>query len=152
VTPIQVPREVLGIAEATFVANGTRGLETTAMLRANSSGIVTGIVIPDQVANPFPRCWVEVTHRGKLELAAALEQGETYVARIHSHPGAAFHSATDDRNPALTYEGALSIVVPNFGAGLTSGLAESAVYRRSNRRWVELPPGPDRDVHVCVHD
>ncbi|MDE0653227.1 MAG: Mov34/MPN/PAD-1 family protein [bacterium] len=151
-TPIRIPRDVLGIAEATFLANGTRGLETTGMLRANSSGIVTGIVIPDQVANPFPLCWVEVTRRGKFELAAALEQGETYVARIHSHPGAAFHSETDDRNPALTYEGALSIVVPNFGAGLASGLEESAIYRRSSRSWVELPPGPDRDAYVRADD
>ena len=151
-TPIRIPRDVLVVAEATFLANGAGGLETTAMLRANNAGMVTGIVVPDQVANPAPCCWVEVTRKGKLELAAALEPDEIYVARIHSHPGAAFHSATDDRNPSLTYEGALSIVVPNFGAGLASGLEDSAVYRRSDRRWVELPPGAERDAYVRVDD
>ena len=51
-TPIRIPQDVLVVAEATFLANGAGGLETTAMLRANNAGKVTGIVIPDQVANP----------------------------------------------------------------------------------------------------
>jgi proteasome lid subunit RPN8/RPN11 len=151
-TLITIPHYVLAEAEAVFVANGLDGFETTAMLRADRSGAVNAIVIPDQIAGASPLCWVEVTHQGKLELATALGQDEVYVARIHSHPGAAFHSYTDDRNPALNYPGALSIVVPNFGRDLSTGIDKCAIYRRSNQRWVELPPGPSRDTYIIFHD
>ena len=40
-----------------------------------------------------------MTERGKLDLAAALTDTTTYVARIHSHPHEAFHSVTDDAKP-----------------------------------------------------
>ena len=151
-TPITIPRHVLAEAEVAFVANGRNGFETTAMLRAELSGTVNAIVIPDQIAGASPLCWVEVTHQGKLELATALGRDELYVARIHSHPGAAFHSYTDDRNPALNYPGALSIVVPNFGKDLSKGIDKCAIYRRSNQRWIELPPGPERDAYITSHD
>src|SRR5271165_7512417 len=55
--------------------------------------------------------------------------GWRYLARVHNHPVAAFHSRTDDANPALSHEGAISIVVPYFGLGLRRGLAACAVYR-----------------------
>src|SRR5688572_743463 len=108
--PLVVPVEVLDDARKFFEDCGSRGCEGTAMLAASAAGI--RLVIPDQEATPAPYCSVEVSLQGKLELAGALGPGETYVSRIHSHPELAFHSATDDRNPALTHEGALSIVVP----------------------------------------
>ena len=42
---------------------------------------------------------LEVTRRGQLQLATALGPDDLYVARIHSHPGEAFHSPADDANP-----------------------------------------------------
>ncbi len=36
------------------------------------------------------------------------------VAQVHTHPGAAFHSRTDDQFPVLPRVGLLSLVVPNF--------------------------------------
>src|SRR6266567_1599435 len=67
---------------------------------------------------------------------------------VHSHPAAAFHSPTDDANPALSHEGAVSVVVPYFGLGLRRGLAACAVYRLSAGRWRPLPAGADRDRWV----
>jgi hypothetical protein len=64
-----------------------------------------------------------------VQLAAVLGRGERYLVRAHSHPGNAFHSDTDDRNPALTFIGALSIVAPFFGLGLRHGLDACAVLR-----------------------
>ena len=79
---------------------------------------------------------MEVTEKGKLDLAVGLGSNKQYVARIHSHPVEAFHSATDDANPALTHDGALSIVVPFFGLGLRHGLDSCAVYRLLGGRWI----------------
>jgi hypothetical protein len=93
-------------------------------------------------------CSVEVTQEGKDELLTSLDRSERYLLRVHSHPGEAFHSATDDRNPALTHNGALSIVVPFFGLGLQQGLDACAVYRLTSGRWLELPPGAERSAWV----
>ncbi len=38
-------------------------------------------------------------------------------AQVHTHPGSAFHSATDDMWPMVGTVGFLSIVVPRFGNG-----------------------------------
>ena len=81
---------------------------------------------------------MEVTLKGKLELAAALNRDEFYIARIHSHPGAAFHSGTDNRNLVLTAEGAWSFVVPRFGAGLRKGIRECGVYKYRHGVWTQL--------------
>ena len=37
--------------------------------------------------------------------------------QVHTHPGRAFHSATDDRFPIVHLPGFLSLVIPNFGLG-----------------------------------
>ena len=41
-------------------------------------------------------------------------------AQIHTHPGEAFHSASDDRWPIVSQAGFISIVLPNFAIGRTS--------------------------------
>lgn len=37
--------------------------------------------------------------------------------QVHTHPGAAFHSAIDDAFPIIRSAGFLSLVIPNFGLG-----------------------------------
>jgi hypothetical protein len=49
-----------------------------------------------------------------LELADA---SECIRVQVHSHPGSAFHSTTDDTWPAVRTRGYLSLVIPNFAAG-----------------------------------
>jgi hypothetical protein len=41
---------------------------------------------------------------------------ETVVAQLHTHPGRAFHSSTDDAFPLVSTPGFLSIVAPDFGS------------------------------------
>lgn len=41
-------------------------------------------------------------------------------AQIHTHPGRAFHSATDDQFPVVSQPGFISIVIPNFAMGEVS--------------------------------
>lgn len=168
VAALVVPRLVLDEARLHMEAAGAAGVEATGFVVAGPDRVARHVIFPDQRAGlvdtdsaPFARapgrnpyrsraCWVEVSDRGKAELALALGPAETYAARIHSHPGGAFHSAADNRNPALCYEGALSIVVPFFGLGLRAGLNVCAVYMRRARRWHDLRPGLERDEVIRV--
>lgn len=148
-TPLVIDRPVLDEARSFFESRGTFGYEGTAMIAACGTGGVR-LVVPEQRAGAAPHCWVEVTDAGKLQLAAALGRDDRYVARIHSHPMDAFHSPTDNANPAITNEGALSIVVPYFGLGLRRGLNSCAVLVRRGGRWIDLPPGDERDGLVVA--
>lgn len=64
----------------------------------------------------------------------------TLIAQIHSHPGRAYHSGTDDAYAVATTVGCVSIVVPNF-ARAAFEMARVATYRLNEQaQWVELPP------------
>jgi hypothetical protein len=66
------------------------------------------------------------------------ERGLRLVAQVHSHPGAAYHSDTDDRYSVVTARGGLSIVVPDFAEGHFS-LESCAVYQLvAGGRWNEV--------------
>jgi hypothetical protein len=49
-----------------------------------------------------------------LDLA---DRGLGVHAQVHTHPGAAFHSKTDDDFPLIHEVGFLSLVIPNFAIG-----------------------------------
>ena len=149
-TTVIIPSSVFAEARRKLETAGSGGSEATALLVAGPDGRVRRAVFPDQMAGRYPSSWVQVTERGKVELAAALGGDEIYVSRLHSHPGEAFHSHTDDANPALQFEGALSIVVPFFGLGARCGLEACAVLVRRSRRWIELAPGDSRDEVIRV--
>ncbi len=154
---VRIGPDVLTVIEAFLTATGAHGAEGTGVVACHrgSSGWWEAalFVAPDQHAT-FGRfgCSVTVTERGKAELAAALPRDHLYLVRVHSHPGEAFHSDTDDANPALTHDGALSVVVPYFGLGLRRGLDACAAYRLMNDEWVELPAGQRRSQWLVQVD
>jgi proteasome lid subunit RPN8/RPN11 len=45
------------------------------------------------------------------------ESRRSVKIQLHTHPGEAFHSSTDDRWPIVSQAGFLSIVIPNFATG-----------------------------------
>lgn len=143
-TPLVLTSGVLEDARTFFEDRGTLGLEGTAMIKAGAS---LDLVVPRQNArrDAYGHVNVEVPREGQMDLALALGTDDLYVARIHSHPGDAFHSSADDANPVICFEGGLSIVVPFFGLGLRRGLDACAIYLFHDRQWIELEPGPDRD-------
>ncbi len=150
-TVLHIPKGLFEEARHFFEDRGSFGYEGTAMIAARTPGRADKLVIPDQIAGDRGS-WVEVTDKGKLELAAALRDGSIYVSRIHSHALEAFHSPVDDRNPILTYPGALSIVVPYYGLGLRRGLGACAVFELREHNWIELKPGGKRDSVVIELD
>lgn len=141
---------VLEAARDFFERCGTEGCEGTALIAGIPGRAANRLIIPDQTAVPAPRASVTITMEGELQLAAALSNRERYIARIHSHPGQAFHSETDDENPVLTHEGALSIVAPWYGLGLRRGLQACAVYEHRGGTWTAMPAGPERDKVLAV--
>ena len=85
--------------------------------------------------------WVEIPQDGLSELIGALPAGVQVLARVHSHPGEAYHSDLDNTNMVIAHEGAISIVVPDFGDCAVS-LGVCSVNRlRADGRWDELNPG-----------
>lgn len=142
--PLVLTPQVLQDARTFFEDRGTHGLEGTAMIKA---GTGLELVVPRQNAHrdAFGHVNVEVPREGQMDLALALGPDDLYEARIHSHPGDAFHSPADNANPVISFEGGISIVVPFFGLGLRRGLAACAVYLFHDGAWVELAAGPDRD-------
>jgi len=67
-------------------------------------------------------------------------RGLLLCAQVHSHPGQAYHSDTDDAFAIVTIAGGLSIVVPWYAKdGFDT--ETSAVYRLSHSGdWVHVPP------------
>jgi hypothetical protein len=70
-----------------------------------------------------------------LELA---ERGFGVRVQVHTHPGAAFHSRTDDQWPIVHTPGFLSLVIPKFGLGPV-GFDKAFLARlEPDGRWSEL--------------
>lgn len=60
----------------------------------------------------------EIQDNWLTELCKRLAESRRSVkVQVHTHPGEAFHSATDDRWPIVSQAGFLSIVIPDFAAG-----------------------------------
>ncbi|HEY8655014.1 MAG TPA: hypothetical protein VIL87_18250 [Dermatophilaceae bacterium] len=159
--PLHLTREVLHQAREFFEDCGSRGCEGTALIAGPAAPVRTAtvarlvgdtLVVPDQKADSVPYASVTVTAAGDLQIVSAVSLDQRYYARIHSHPALAFHSRTDDENPALTHEGAISIVVPYFGLGLRHGLDACAVFLRNKRTWVEAPAGSELRLTVVSTD
>jgi len=79
-----------------------------------------------------------------LELA---RNGEGVRAQVHTHPGAAFHSHTDDAYPIIHTEGFLSLVIPRFAKGGPT-LEDTFLVEIDNRgAWREVDP--EARLHVA---
>lgn len=151
---LAIQSDCLNQAREFFESAGSHGREGTGLLFATpqeNTLLVTRFIAPDQIAG-IDSCWVEVTLKGKLEIAAALGPNELIAARIHSHPAGAFHSSVDDRNPGLTAEGAWSIVVPFYGLGLRRGINVCAIYQRKGGKWRRLTSDEIAEQISVVHD
>lgn len=73
------------------------------------------------------------------------DTGLRLIAQVHSHPGEAYHSETDDRYAIVTADGGLSLVVPDFGKAPMDPTLW-AVYRLSNGSWCELDTAQARSL------
>lgn len=153
-----VPSSVLVEARRFFRARGVERCEGTALLVGSPAGDglvqITRLFIPDQVAQPeeLGAC-VELTPEAHYTLPDNLNPGELFYARIHSHPGRAYHSATDESNAVLTHEGAISIVVPDFAAEPIDLERTAAVFRLTHGRgWGRMSPSEVRGTFTVTNE
>ncbi len=118
---------------------GRKGLEGLALWVGQANGAtftVKGALIPRQTGSSSDHgLLVQVDgdelHRINVEL---YKREWRVIAQIHSHPGAAYHSSTDDRYAIATTLGAFSIVVPDFAEG-PFRVSEFATYRLSHNMF-----------------
>ena len=59
--------------------------------------------------------------------------------QVHTHPGEAFHSKTDDDYPIIHKPGFLSLVIPGFGLGPVGFKDAYLTEIQSDGRWQEVP-------------
>ncbi len=125
-----------------FRAMGQQGLEGVALWVGKFDGsdfVVTETVIPKQQGISSDNGLLYVVGEAELRrLNCWLYDNQLrLVAQLHSHPGRAYHSDTDDAYPIMTTQGGFSLVVPNFAAGLPL-LRNCAIFRLEQHQWEEL--------------
>lgn len=144
-TSYAVPRAVLEDTGRLLRARGLHGLEAVVLwigtVRDPYNGIIVAAVQPGQVAySGADGCAVEVPPDALSEIISSLPAGAFVLARVHSHPGAAYHSDVDDTNMLIAHDGAISIVVPNFAAAPVDLSHCSINELRHPAGWRELSP------------
>lgn len=153
VSSIILPRRVASACQDHLASMGRHGLEGMVLWAGVQDGAgfeVREAIIPQQQGTRTEHGLLvtvggDELHRLNLCL---YRSGLRLVAQVHSHPGRAYHSDTDDQHAIATALGSLSLVVPDFAQAPFS-VASCAVYRLSLRprwgfdkrpHWAEVPP------------
>lgn len=145
VRTITVPQACIDVVHAHLRRAGQEGYEGMGLWLGTQQGdrfVVTHGFVPTQkhIKTADGVCVVvgsDELHRINVGL---YRQKLMMVAQIHSHPGRAYHSSTDDEFAVATAVGCLSLVIPNFAREPFS-LLRAAIYRLdSTGRWRALSP------------
>jgi hypothetical protein len=92
---------------------------------------------------------IHAAHMGGFELdSSALTELWRQLAKtksgirvqVHTHPGDAFHSVTDDRWPIVSTPGFLSLVIPTFALGPVGFDGAFLAELGADGRWYEVEP------------
>lgn len=143
ITAIRVPLTLAQEAHAHLQRVGQQGLEGFALwagVRNGSTFVVRHTIIPEQIGMRAAVGVSVTVHAQELHRLNVwlYERQLSLIAQLHSHPGAAYHSDTDDAFPIATTVGCVSLVIPDFAREPFS-LDRCASYRLLPRRgWVSL--------------
>jgi hypothetical protein len=143
ISRIMVPHECVQIAYDHMRLVGKKHLEGVALFvgrEVDDTFLVTETIVPKQVALTLENGLLysvggEELHRLNVYLYT---NNLSLISQIHSHPGLAYHSETDDAYPIVTTTGGLSIVVPNFAAAQASVDIWAVFQLSTSNSWVEL--------------
>jgi hypothetical protein len=142
--------EETSVALRTYGKQGCEGLVLwLGHLKDDKSCNVERILVPSQESiKGEDGVGYFVTSKTLFEINKLLSStGLRLIAQVHSHPGRAYHSTADDRYCIVTTEGGFSIVVPDFGFGVSS-LLHWATYRLTNGMWRNIPAQAVRTIFV----
>lgn len=137
--------ETVDTTQKYFRQVGRKGKEAIGYWTGTFSGddaYVSNVLFPNKFVKNRLDSWGYV----KVELNVAFRIGqEIYkleqflLIQLHTHPGIAFHSYTDDRYPISHKIGFISIVIPHFAKYPMSDLSTWKVYEyQGTANWREL--------------
>jgi Prokaryotic homologs of the JAB domain len=88
---------------------------------------------------------VDPTWISELWLDLARER-QTVRVQVHTHPGATFHSSTDDDFALVHTPGYMSLVIPDFAGGAVGLKGSYLTARAADGNWNELDPHAEIEV------
>jgi hypothetical protein len=140
-----MPQSALETARGYLMEAGRQGREAFVLFSGAVSpptAIIRSVVYPPQkaVSDSSGGVGVYVTGQSLFEITRwAARRTEILLGQIHTHPGRAFHSRTDDAYPLVSLPGAFSVVVPNF-CRVPIDLSQCACYRCTGGKWIPASP------------
>lgn len=140
---IYIPKKCIELAYKHMRYAGALRVEGVALFAGNDSEntfYVKETIIPLQKAMKFDEGLLYMVEGSELHRINVwlYENHMSLIAQIHSHPGKAYHSSTDDAYPIIATVGGMSIVIPNFAKDEIN-VQRWAVYRLSgDNEWIEL--------------
>jgi hypothetical protein len=145
-----VPRQVLADTRTMLAESGDHGLEAIVVWIGRPAddehAEVLWAVRPRQFAyRSEDGLAVEVRPDDLLELIRSLPEGTAILARVHTHPSEAYHSALDDTNMLISHQGAVSVVVPAFARDPIELERCSVNVLDHDRGWLELTSSEIRE-------
>lgn len=96
-------------------------------LVGNTQANITRVIIPRRTFSTAVYATVSSQELQRIRKILK-ENNEFLFVQVHSHPGEAFHSQTDDENAISYKKGFVSIVVPSYGSGPFKDLTYCKVY------------------------
>ena len=144
IRPLICKLDIIDETLAEVWRGGAKNCEALVLWLGQRSGDVTKVVeayVPDYEAR---RDQFHVRPDSMRAIMTHLRTTRTHIcAQVHSHPGQAFHSHVDDEWAIVRHQGAISLVVPNFGSGLgTAGFLDvvAAFALSATDRWEQILP------------
>lgn len=142
IRPLICTQSIIDDTLAEVWRGGSKNCEALVLWLGKRTGEVTTVVevhIPDYEAR---RDQFRVRPESMRAIMTHLRATRTHIcAQVHSHPGRAFHSTADDEWAIVRHQGAISLVVPNFGSGLVSAGfldAVAAFALSADDRWEQV--------------
>lgn len=138
-----LPQRVLDDTWLFLRERGTHEIEAVVLwvgrvIDAQHAEVLAAIPPPQIAYSSEDGLAVEVPQDALTELISALPDAIHVLARVHSHPGEAYHSPLDDTNMLISHRGAVSIVVPDFARGAATLAGCSVNQLRPPHGWQEL--------------
>ena len=103
---------------------------------ASEDPVVDGIEHPVHMQSPCGFVVDDAWLTNFWKRLAALRR--SVKVQVHTHPGQAFHSTSDDKWPVVSQSGFLSIVIPDFAVGTPSFDRAWVGCLRADGKWEQL--------------
>jgi hypothetical protein len=140
--PLRLPSDIVHRTFHTLRECGRGECECAVYWTGPAAGdVVDGYEHPIHRRSPFG---YEVEDNWLTQFWKQLAASKRSVkVQVHTHPGEAFHSATDDQWPIVSQEGFVSIVIPDFAAGEPSLDRAWIGSLQADGKWRHLASGTE---------